>query len=777
MFKTVKSKIIIITLSIFLTLFLSISIFVFDDYRNDKNNRIELCNALSLYYSAQINAKILQIQEKAADLSYMGEHFYKFERNTRGVADFVTRQYLDDEKLKTGGGIWFEPYKIIPSEKRYSAYTFKKSGKVQLDDALNSEKYDYHNQHWYLSIKKNVTPEHNIAWTKPYKDQAGTFSYMTTVGTGIYDENKKLMGVATIDWGMDKIVEELTALRPTPNTLVLFADKKNDVIIALIEKDVDIYKYSGKSLKSIPWYNSSLKSGEFFKYNNKKYISFSYRLDNEMILTVNAPTKELYDDLNKRIAIIFLLYLFTCILITVAIYWILVENLNKPITKLAKFAIETGKGNLDSEIVLDSPEEFARLAKILNKMVKDIKEYIKKLNQMTTEKKEIETELNIAKSIQYSTLPNMFPPYPERSEFDIYAAMYTAKEVGGDFYDFFFIDKNRLAFLTADVSGSGIPAALFMMTTKTLIKNLAQTGMTTSLLMEKINNKIYKTNKEGFFITAFYCVLDIPTGKLTCLNAGHNPPLVRLKKANNKFEYLKTPVNFILGRIANITYETVEITLSPEDCIFLYTDGITEAQNQHKQLYGESRLLNCLNKISDEDISVKNLLNVVKNDVDHFLQGEEQTDDITMTALIYNGFADSKKIVLEAKVDNLSKLINETESFVAKYITDKNIKSNINISVEEIFVNVAHYAYPTGSSGEIEIIFKGKNNKIEIRFIDSGIKYNPLETKEPDTNLNISDRKPGGLGVFMVKNLVNSIEYEYHNGKNILIIQIGENNE
>jgi len=246
------------------------------------------------------------------------------------------------------------------------------------------------------------------------------------------------------------------------------------------------------------------------------------------------------------------------------------------------------------------------------------------------EKARLQSELMIAAKIQSSMLPNVFPPFPGRTEFDIYALMDPAKEVGGDFYDFFFIDDNKLALVIADVSGKGIPAALFMVRAKTLLKNTAQQGKPLAEVMESVNNLLCEGNDECMFVTVFMGVLEITTGRFIYVNGGHDIPLI---KRGNGFDWLPVRPALMPGFLPGTKYEQDETTLQKDDVLFLYTDGVTEAENPVREQFTEKRLLDTANQC--DLISAKELLNFTRIKVDDFAAGAEQFDDITMLALRY----------------------------------------------------------------------------------------------------------------------------------------------
>lgn len=302
---------------------------------------------------------------------------------------------------------------------------------------------------------------------------------------------------------------------------------------------------------------------------------------------------------------------------------LVVDNMAKINRSLAKIT----SGNLDTLVDVRTNEEFASLSDDINSTVLTLKRYIAEAAAR------IDKELEFAKTIQHSAIPTVFPPYPGHSEFDIYAAMDTAKEVGGDFYDFYFIGENKLGFLIADVSGKGIPAAMFMMTAKTIIKGYAESGKSVDEVFTIANEKLCESNEAGMFVTAWFGMLDLLTGKVEFVNAGHNPPLVRHK--DSTFDYLKSKPSFVIAGMEGMKYRRNEFFLSPGDEIYLYTDGVTEATDSENRLYGEERLVRFLNTL--HGLSGEEICHAVKDDVADFVGDAPQFDDITMLYLKYNG--------------------------------------------------------------------------------------------------------------------------------------------
>ena len=276
------------------------------------------------------------------------------------------------------------------------------------------------------------------------------------------------------------------------------------------------------------------------------------------------------------------------------------------------------------------------MAASFNSMAANIKEYVENLRVVTADKQRIATELNVANTIQNSMLPRMFPYPPDRREFSVYATMEPAKSVGGDFYDFYILHGpeatgTHLAFVIADVSGKGIPAALFMAITQSLLKTRAMQGETPARIFASVNDQLCQNNDAGMFVTAYMGLLELATGKLVVANAGHNPPLLRHQ--DGRYEWLRQKSGFVLAGMENMKYTDIEIQLEPGDRLFLYTDGVTEALDPDHALYGEQRLEDALNESDRQPMGVMELLPYLKRSIDTFARGAEQADDVTMLAL------------------------------------------------------------------------------------------------------------------------------------------------
>ncbi len=321
--------------------------------------------------------------------------------------------------------------------------------------------------------------------------------------------------------------------------------------------------------------------------------------------------------------------IFGTFLLILLINWICKFTTN-PIAELSYVAEKYGRGEFEAELpLIKSNDEIGVLTKAFYNMKDNLLNLLKIQKENAAQEQKRISELEIAAKIQSSVLPKIFP---KTSHFNLHASMAPAKEVGGDFYDFFYIDETHFAFLIADVSGKGIPASLFMMNAKSILKSNLLGGNSLSEAIGKTNDELCKTNEAGMFLTAFVAVLNIQTGEIEYVNAGHNPPLV---KTGDKFEYLITDSNLILSLFENFEYKSSKIFLKPESEIFIYTDGIVEAQNKKEEFYGNERLINILN--DNKTLMPEELIKKVKEDVNLFADNTPQFDDITMVNVKFLG--------------------------------------------------------------------------------------------------------------------------------------------
>ena len=388
---------------------------------------------------------------------------------------------------------------------------------------------------------------------------------------------------------------------------------------------------------------------DLYKVENNFYghtVASHYPLKDEngknfAIVGADISFDEIISQVKKSIFFLLILVHITIILVTLAIIYIIQRNIYIPLRKISNIAknfVNKKHDKINVNLIkYDQNDEIGSLANSFDKMMLGIKKYSKHIEKVVAEKKYISAELNIAIQIQRALIPHIFPAFPELKEIDIYAVMHPAKKVGGDFYDFFLIDEYRLAFVIADVSGKGIPAALLMVITKTLIKKEATLNNDPGIIFKNVNDQMCddSNNSLGMFITAFMGILDLRTGEVSFSNAGHINPMI--KKRNGKFNKLRMKKQFVIAGMPNLDFKTEKFKMDAEDIIFLYTDGITEAEGANLKFLGEENLMSILDSIDTEKSSLKQISNIVIDKVKEFREDRPQSDDITILVIKYNG--------------------------------------------------------------------------------------------------------------------------------------------
>ncbi|MGN1432452.1 MAG: SpoIIE family protein phosphatase [Ruminococcus sp.] len=552
---------------------------------------------------------------------------------------------------------------------------------------------------------------------------------------------------------IDESISNLALDWHVGGTGCIIISDKNGIILS----DSDGHTGESVAENGIDLNNASNEENEIFTSQIHGKDSFCMYSDEGDYYIIASITEEeaLYSRIITMYVTVFIeIIVFTSLFVFIffLIKKVVVKNIDKINNSLAKIT----DGDLNETVNVRSNEEFAVLSDDINSTVDTLKRYIKEADER------IDKELEFARQIQHSALPSVFPPYPNRTDFDIYAQMYTAKEVGGDFYDFYLIGEDKLAFLIADVSGKGIPAAMFMMTAKTLIKSLVESGIEPSDAFTQANNKLCENNEAGMFVTAWLGILDLNTGLLKYVNAGHNPPLI--KRNGQYFEYLCAKPNFILAGMENIKYKANELQLSPGDEIFLYTDGVTEANDISNELFGEDRLLESLNE--NDRLRVNQLCYKVKCDVDKFVGNALQFDDITMLAVKLNCLLSNDSIVVSPDKDSMNLIYNFIDNKLKELSLDKSIANKIKLVTDEMYSNITNYSGATRA----KVSFFKTDKSIYLTFSDNGKPYNPLAKENPDTSLSANDRDEGGLGIYIVKKTASSIDYSNKDGFNILTV-------
>ena len=528
--------------------------------------------------------------------------------------------------------------------------------------------YDPRQRPWYINAQEANKPLFSDLYADIDFDENGRLYQVVGCSAPYYDANG-FAGVVGLDISNTDIHRAVTNTGIGEDGFSFVLDNKGKVIISSMTEGIFAAKEDGVDLRhskdtALADAAKSMvdgKSGvELVKIGNERYYiayspmpsvgwSFATLTREEEILNAAEQGRtyfaEQIEQFQEHLSDNHKIMVSISIVLLAALLGVLFYVSNKlsgrfvqPIEKLSDNVREIASGNLDKKITdIHTGDEIEHLAVCFNAMTDELKNYMANLTKVTADRERIATELNVAKDIQHGMLPSIFPPYPDKDEFDIYATMDAAREVGGDFYDFYLLDEDHLVVTIADVSGKGIPASLFMVISKTVLKNFAvfmNNPDDFAAVMECANNQLCQGNEEMMFVTVFLGMLDLKTGKFVYVNGGHNPPII-YHKAENRCEYLKVKKNFVLGGMEDMHFTQQEIQLDHGDLIFMYTDGVNEAMNVDKEEYTSERLLNFMNK-TDCTVDLTELLAAVKGDVKDHVKDAEQSDDMTMIALRRN---------------------------------------------------------------------------------------------------------------------------------------------
>lgn len=686
----------------------------------------------------------------------------------------------------------------------YSKYNTTEAGA----DREQPDYYEAAKRQWYMRAKESESGQ--IIYTDVIKDiheggdcivcaspiyhdgeivaVAGVGSYLDTVNNAVLNvdigeagyaflvnEKGQVMVSGSSEGETAAYAEQAVDLRESGNRALADAvtgmveGKSDSLELSLDGKDVYL---AYAPLNSLGW--------SFVTVIDVEEIVAPAKASQQLILSLTSDMAGRQDTAIRRVIAFFVAILFVIILLGCIFGTLFAKKLAEPIRTLTKDVAKLDGGNLDYRICLNTGDEIEDLGHAFNGMAEQIQNYVENLASITAEKERIRTEIQVASHLQADMLPEAEGAFDDRDEFDLAASMTPAKGVGGDFYDFFLLDENRLALVMADVSGKGVPAALFMVVSRTLIRSRLMTvkneGDELAYMAEEINRSLCDNNKNGMFVTAWIGVLDITTGEVAYINAGHCRPLLRRK--NGSCEYDDMLGGLVFAGMEDATYRQGSLRLRQGDTLLLYTDGVTEATSKQQQLYGEERLLRIIADAGS--VTPEELLQELWKDVDEFQKDAAQFDDITMLAVTYhgNGFEEKSD---KPDMDKMKDFADFVEGVLEENGISMKTVMKIQMTVDEIYSNICYYSgaeeVTVGIRIEESADQKGRGYKagrakkeITLYFEDDGIPYNPLERPDPDVEQLLEQRKEGGLGIYLVKKRMDRMEYEYINERNKLTV-------
>jgi len=536
-----------------------------------------------------------------------------------------------------GSCMAFEPYVFNKDSLYYAPYAYRGEHAMNFK-FLEHQGNDYFEQEWY-SVPARSGKAH---WSEPYYDEGGGEILMCTYSVPVYStrDQEKFIGVVTIDLSLKWLEEFIESIEAYESGYAFLISRQGLIItdplqegnelesifIVAKEREYDVLHLAGKDMVS--------GGSDFIEYESpliegKSWLFYTPIPSAGWSLSLIIPEKEFMTDLHTLNRDLLLIGVGGIILIMLLVIFIS-ARITRPLSGLARIAIEIGKGKFETPLpATKSKDEIGQLSDAISRMQKELKEYIINLRETTAAKEKIESELQIARDIQQGIIPKIFPPFPDRENLDLYAVLEPARDVGGDLYDFFFVDDDHLCFAIGDVSGKGVPASLFMAITRTLLRANTDKHSTVNEVITAMNNELCLENDNAMFVTLFLGILNVKTGELSFCNAGHNYPFIR--NTDGKVSELKMTHGTPLGAMPDIDFESTEMQFSSGDHMIMYTDGVSEAIDVDENQYTEQRIMRKLSGM--EKASPERITRAIIDDLNIFVGKADQFDDITMLVI------------------------------------------------------------------------------------------------------------------------------------------------
>jgi sigma-B regulation protein RsbU (phosphoserine phosphatase) len=698
-------------------------------------------------------------------------------------------------------------YNVQDSIDKLRCYIETESGLLIMADKITKDKFEkdgsvkyatFRSEDWYIEV---VDPQKMYVSNVSIDDLTG--KQIIVLYKPYFDEQGKKKGIVCFEFDVDSISENSWAVKDTNIYDIFVADGENNIVFDtshlvfpddektrtrsknFLEKTrangsgIESYKFKGIEYKS---YYKKLSFSDWMIFVTLNYDTLKDSISNlENILdNTNRKVYEEIDSDNRDFAKAILIFSFVLLVSAFFFAKFLANMLSIPLNKFTNDISKMDASDLKPVPVVDSSEELYTLSTTYNNMIDKMKTYVDNIEKITEEKESINAELKVAKRIQQDMLPNEFKELYNRKDIDIYGMNIPEVEIGGDFYNYILVG-NKLILIIADVSGSGIPASLFMAKTNALLNSAISWTTSPRTMLSYVNHELYKSNTEYYFVTIAIYTIDLKTRHVISVNAGHEDSIIIRKNGEvSKFKEKRTSP---IGVSDNLRLEENEFDLNEGDTLFLFTDGVIEAVNKNEELFGENRLLDII-KVN-RDKTIKELISNIKNEIDKFSAGLEQYDDITMLAL---RVIDRNETYNESLVYNFEEtfvgsydIIDRIDSFLSQKLAvayEENVdkfKPYINkfeVCIEEIVVNILDYGYKKDEEKWIKmhVTIDRNDDKVTISCIDGGKKFDPTSVDEPNILKDARDRKLGGLGIFITRKFMDLMNYEYIDGKNILTL-------
>ena len=674
--------------------------------------------------------------------------------------------------------IAFEPYYFQNYGRYFSAYS-KHSGDSIRTIQGGSDNYQYFFMDWYLMPQLLDHP----CWTEPYVDldvATNTSEMVTSYCQAIKNNEGKLIGVINTSLSLNWLSQTISAVKPYPNSYSIMIGRggtyfvhpdstkitRQSIFTQTIEDNDTAMANLGHAMQRGEEGIKRMDIG-----GKDSYVFYKPLGKTGCSMAIVCPESDIFGGFDRLRRTVMSIVTVGLLLMLYFFIRIITREL-QPLRRLAKEAETIASGNFDTKLPeLQRTDEIGQLSNSFAGMQKSLVRYIDELKDTTAEKASIESELQVASGIQMGMLPKDFPTSQERDDVQLYASLTPAKDVGGDLFDFYIRDE-KLFFCIGDVSGKGVPASLFMAVTRSVFRTVSAHESMPDRIVATLNATMADMNETNMFVTLFVGVLDLPTGRMRYCNAGHDAPLL----VGQGVGMLPCDSNIPAGFMPSWKYTLQETQIFTGTTIFLFTDGLTEAMDSTHALFKMERVNEVAKQaLANHQEEPRQLIAVMTDAVHQFVGDAEQSDDLTMMAIQYikkpRDVRFSKRIILPndtKEVPTLAAFVDEVCEAVG---FDAALTMKMNLAIEEAVVNVMEYAYPRGTHGDITVEAQANDVRLKFTIIDSGTHFDPTAQADVDTTLSAEDRPIGGLGIHIVRQYMDSINYERISGHNVLTLR------
>lgn len=684
----------------------------------------------------------------------------------------VTRKILENNPNIIGSAIAFEENFYKEKGEFFSPYSYRDGDEIKTVQ-LGNGSYDYFVMDWYqipMAIEKPY-------WSEPYYDEGGGNALMTTYSIPLYfktDKDNRLVGVLTMDLSLDWFTELVSSVKILETGYATIMSKNGTFIThpkksLIMNQTIFTYAVQANSpqLRELGRLMQHNENGSTINILEgvERAVYYTRLPSSDWMLAVMFPTSEMYTALRATTTFLIILLIIGLTLLSFTVINVISKQL-APLGLFARSARKIAKGDFKVTLPeIKSKDEMKELRDAFIYLQTNLNSYIETLKETTSEKEKFESELRIAREIQMGMLPKTFPPFPNRKEIDLYALLIPAKEVGGDLYDYF-IFNDQMFFVIGDVSGKGIPASLLMAVTRSHFRSVGTYLKTPAQIMSSLNNSLAESNESNMFVTLFLGILDLSTGELIFCNAGHNPPIL----LNENKEYIDVIPNLPIGLIEGYEFKEQTITLPVNSTLLLYTDGLTEAENEEKELFGEEHLLEFIQEVDYQNPEL--LIKDITDDLAKHVKEAEQSDDLTLLAIQYNGHMEyDRALSMTNDISQITLLTEFIEQVGSDLNLDPSLVMSLNLALEEAVSNIIMYAYSKENNQTIELNVSKKGADLVFTLTDSGKAFDPTLKEAPNLELSAEDRPIGGLGIFLIKQIMNEVTYSRMEDNNIFVMK------